>query len=145
MIDVLRVDCWWRVKLTVDLCSLLFLCDKCIILFDSVQCNKLIDCVDHLIVIWLIFWTFKWHFSAFSALTLLVEQQEEHLTCKHWVMRCWHGYLSEVRCKWFACGPADATATPFISCFIKIQNGLPFWCRLTQVVLEKRPLIGFSS
>jgi len=26
------------------------------------------------------------------------------------------------------------------SCFIKIQNGLPFWCRLTRVVLEKRPL-----
>jgi len=22
----------------------------------------------------------------------------------------------------------------------KIQNGLPFWCQLTQVVLEKRPL-----
>jgi len=29
---------------------------------------------------------------------------------------------------------------PIISCFSKIQNGLPFWCRLTQVVLEKRPL-----
>jgi len=29
---------------------------------------------------------------------------------------------------------------PIISCFIKIQIGLPFWCRLTQVVLEKRPL-----
>jgi len=29
---------------------------------------------------------------------------------------------------------------PIISCFIKIQNGLPFWCRLTQVVLEKRLL-----
>jgi len=29
---------------------------------------------------------------------------------------------------------------PIISCFCKIQNGLPFWCRLTQVVLEKRPL-----
>jgi len=27
-----------------------------------------------------------------------------------------------------------------ISCFSKIQNGLPFWCRLTQVVLEKKPL-----
>ena len=28
---------------------------------------------------------------------------------------------------------------PIISCFIKIWNGvvLPFWCRLTQVVLEK--------
>jgi len=29
---------------------------------------------------------------------------------------------------------------PAISCFIKIQNGLPLWCRLTQVVLEKRLL-----
>jgi len=27
-----------------------------------------------------------------------------------------------------------------MSCIIKIQNGLPFWCRLTQDVLEKRPL-----
>jgi len=29
---------------------------------------------------------------------------------------------------------------PIISCFIKIQNGLPFWCPLTQVVLEKKLL-----
>ena len=29
---------------------------------------------------------------------------------------------------------------PIISCFIKIQNGLPLWCWLTQVVLEKRLL-----
>jgi len=34
---------------------------------------------------------------------------------------------------------------PFISCFIKIQNGLPFGCQLTEVVLEKRPLNGCSS
>jgi len=27
-----------------------------------------------------------------------------------------------------------------ISCWIKIQIGLTFWCRLTQVVLESRPL-----
>jgi len=26
---------------------------------------------------------------------------------------------------------------PIISCFIKIQNGLPFWCRLAQILLEK--------
>jgi len=26
---------------------------------------------------------------------------------------------------------------PIISCFIKFQNGLPFWCQLTQAVLEK--------
>jgi len=31
-----------------------------------------------------------------------------------------------------------------ISCFIKIQNGLPFWCQFTQVILEKRPLNGCS-
>jgi len=34
---------------------------------------------------------------------------------------------------------------PIISCSRKIQNGLPFWCRLTQVVLETRPLYGRSS
>ena len=31
---------------------------------------------------------------------------------------------------------------PVISCFSKIQNGLSFWYRPTQVVLEKRPLNG---
>jgi len=28
------------------------------------------------------------------------------------VVRCWRGYLSGARCKCFAFGPADATATP---------------------------------
>jgi len=59
-----------------------------------------------------------------------------------WLVRYWHGYLSGPRCKWFTFGPADATATPIISCSSKIQNGLPFWCRLTQVVWEQRPLNG---
>ena len=31
---------------------------------------------------------------------------------KYGVMRCWRGYLSGVRCKWFAYGSADAIATP---------------------------------
>jgi len=39
---------------------------------------------------------------------------------------CWRGYLSETRCKWFAYGPSDATTTPIISFFIKIQNGSSF-------------------
>jgi len=47
------------------------------------------------------------------------------------VTRLWHSYLSGARCKWFAYGPADATATPIISCSNKIQNGLPFRCRYT--------------
>jgi len=44
--------------------------------------------------------------------TALVGPQEEHPACKNWAMRCWRGYLSAARCKWFAYGPADATATP---------------------------------
>ena len=31
---------------------------------------------------------------------------------KNWVVRYWRGYLSGARCRWFAYGPADATATP---------------------------------
>ena len=27
-------------------------------------------------------------------------------------LKCWHGYLSEARCRWFAYGPVDATASP---------------------------------
>jgi len=50
--------------------------------------------------------------SAFSALTLLVERQEEHPAVKNSMMRCWRGYLSGVRCKWLAYGPVDATVTP---------------------------------
>jgi len=34
---------------------------------------------------------------------------------------------------------------PIISCTSKIQNGLPFWCWLPMVVLEKTPLNGCSS
>jgi len=46
--------------------------------------------------------------TAFSALMLLVGQQEGH-----WVVGCWHGYLSGPRCR-FAYGPADATATHYL-------------------------------
>jgi len=44
---------------------------------------------------------------AFSALTLLVGRQEEHPACEkfEWWDAVW------ARCKWFACGPTDATAT----------------------------------
>jgi len=48
--------------------------------------------------------------SSFSALTLLVGRQEGHPVCKKWVVGCWRGYWSEVRCR-LIYGPADATAT----------------------------------
>ena len=59
-------------------------------------------------------------------------------------MRCWRGYLSGVRCRLFAYGPADATASqnPITSCLIQIQTGFTFWYRLTQSVLEKGLLNG---
>ena len=48
---------------------------------------------------------------AFSAVKLLVGQQERHPACKrNWVVGCWHGYLSGVRCR-LAYGPAEAAAT----------------------------------
>ena len=48
---------------------------------------------------------------AFNALTQLVGHQEEHPACKNWVMRYWCGYLSAARCRLFAYGQADATAS----------------------------------
>ena len=55
--------------------------------------------------------TFTVNLTAYSALILLVRRHEEHPVCKNWVMRCWCGYLSGVRCWLFAYGPADATAS----------------------------------
>jgi len=61
-------------------------------------------------------------------------------THKNWVMRCWCGYLSGARCKWFAYGPADANATSSSSLTtLKSRMALPFRYWLTQVVMEKRP------
>jgi len=51
--------------------------------------------------------------NAFSALTLLVGQQEGHPACKKRVVGCWRGYLAGARCR-LACGPADATATHYL-------------------------------
>jgi len=66
--------------------------------------------------------------STFSALTLLAGHQKEHLAYKNRVMRCWRGYLSGARCRLFAHGLADATASqnPNISWLILIQTGFTF-------------------
>jgi len=78
---------------------------------------------------------------AFSALTVLVWRQEGHPACKKlewWV----NGMVICLE------GDADlhmAQLMPLpltFSCFSKIQIGLPFWYRLTRVVLEKGPLNG---
>jgi len=76
--------------------------------------------------------------TAFSALMLLVGRQEGHPACKKLSgeVLLWLTVWFEVQ---MICiyGPAVTTATPLSLCSSKIQNGLPFWCQLTQVVLEK--------
>jgi len=59
---------------------------------------------------------------------------------KNWVMWCRHSYLSG-----FAYGPTNVTATPSSLASLKSRMVLPFCLHLTQVVLEKRPLIGCSG
>jgi len=76
---------------------------------------------------------------------LLAGWQQRHQDHKNWVVRYWSGYLSGVNCKWFAYGPADATATPWSPAPVKYRMvylsgaGLPDDCP------EKRPLNGCSS
>jgi len=72
--------------------------------------------------------TYNTGYHTYSALMLLVGQQEGHPACKNCVVRYWHGYLSGIRCKWFAYGAADDTATQSSLAPVKTsnQNGLPF-------------------
>jgi len=79
-----------------------------------------------------------------SDLTLLVGRQEKHLAYKNWLIECWHGYLSGVRCKWFAYGPAHATATHHL-----LFHWNPEWFCLSGAGLPglswKKPLNRCSS
>jgi len=76
-------------------------------------------------------------FVAFSALTLLAGHQEEHLACKKLSdgVLAWLSVWSVVQmtCIW----SSSCHWHSIICCFSKIQNGLPLWCQLTQVVPEK--------
>ena len=56
---------------------------------------------------------------------------------------CWRGYLSGARCRLALSQLIPLPLT--VSCSSKSRLVLPIWYRLTQVVLEKRPLNGCSS
>ena len=83
-------------------------------------------------------------FIAFSALTLLVGRQEGHPACKKLSVGvlAWLSAWSEVQtCIWPSwCHCHSLSLAP-----VKSRLVLPFRYRLTQVVLEKRPLNGSSS
>ena len=73
--------------------------------------------------------------TAFSALTLLAGRQEGHPACK----KLSGGVLAWLSVwSWVQLMPLPLT----VSCFSKIQIGLPFSYRLTWVVPEKGPLNG---
>jgi len=76
--------------------------------------------------------------GAFSALTVLVGHQKEHLACKK---------LSDEVLVWLSvCSDVQMhPKTPSSLASFKSRLVLPFWYRLTQVVLEKRLLNGCSS
>jgi len=81
--------------------------------------------------------------TAFSALTLLVGHQEEHPACKKLsdeVLSARLSVWSEVqmiciRSSWCHSHPSSLAS-------LKSRMVLPFWCRITQVVLEKRLFNG---
>ena len=86
-------------------------------------------CVVSLLLHWVI-----WNYS------VMVGHQEEHPACKQLSneVLAWLSVWSKVQMIWI--WSSWCYCHPVISCYIKIRLILPFWCRLTQVVLEKRPL-----
>ena len=72
------------------------------------------------------------------------ERERNFTFTKNSVVRYWHGYLSGARCKWFAYGPADATATP--SSLAPVKSRMVY---LSGAALPRlswnRPLNGRSS
>ena len=59
---------------------------------------------------------------------------------KNWAVGCWHGYCLE---RGADLHMAQLMPLPLtVSCFSKIQIGLPFWYWLTSVVPDKGPLNG---
>ena len=80
--------------------------------------------------------------SAFSALTLLVGQQEGHPACKNLCggVLAWLSALSKVQtCVWCSWCQLHSLSLPPI----KSRLVLPFWYQLTRVVPDKWPLNGW--
>ena len=85
---------------------------------------------------------------AFSALTLLVGRLEGHPACKTLSdeVLVWLSVWNEVQtvCIWSSWCHWHPKTPSYLASF-KARLFLPFWYRLTQVVLEKRPLNSCSS
>ena len=73
-------------------------------------------------------------------MVLYYGRQEGHPACENWVVGCWHGVCLEQGADLHVAQLMPLPLT--VSCFSKIQIGLPFWYRLIRVVPEKEPLNG---
>ena len=96
-------------------------------------------CITYCIVLWCQF--FNLFSTAFSALTLLVGQQEGHLACKKLSgeVLTWLSVWSDVQtCIW----PSWCHCHSLSFASVKSRLILPFWYRPNWVVLEKGPLNG---
>jgi len=96
------------------------------------------------ISVWCFYSLKGWSAFVFSALMLLVGWQEGHPAVKtEWwgtcMVICLERRANDLHMVQLMPLP------PIISCSSKIQNVIPFWCRITQVVVEKRPLNGCSN
>jgi len=80
---------------------------------------------------------------AFSALTLLVRQQEGHPACKNGVVGCWLGYLSGARFR-LAYSPADVTATHRLLLYYDQLVRLPAWRFVLEFCSNYSPKVHFS-
>ena len=79
--------------------------------------------------------------TVFSALTLLVERQEEHPACKKLIVGvlAWLSAWSDVQTcicpSWYHCHSLSLAS-------VKSTLALPFWYRVTRIVPDKGPLNG---
>jgi len=84
-------------------------------------------------------WCFTWLPSVLWRCWLGVRKNIRPVENEWWVagvVICLERSVNDLHHIWSSWGHCHS----IISCCIKIENGSPFWCQLTQVVLEKRPL-----
>ena len=117
-------------------------CIFCIFCFHML--HKSCSVPDHTTVWWMFIFCFFSSFFSPKRLTGMPsvlwhcwsgEEEENPALTKlnNEMLDCWCGYLSGAKCKWFAYGLADATATPSSLALLKSRIVLPFWHGLPRI------------
>ena len=135
VLQLMTVCHWLRVRLTLWQVLILAACRTS---WPGMQC--MFSSLYSILIAYIMFLHQFVHLcSAFSASTLLVGQQEGHPACKksEWWVLAWLSVRSEVQtCTW----PSWCHCHSLSLASVKSRLVLPFWYRLTRVVLENGPL-----